>query len=113
MTENENFMLRQQQAVEKMMEMNRRSIEGNSYNMPPSPHFVKLPKKEAQNTQQNTKVPKDEKKTEGSNMLGVSLPFLEKFKTDRDATLIIGLLLILYSEKSDRFLLLALLYILL
>jgi hypothetical protein len=42
----------------------------------------------------------------------MNLPFLNNLKNDGDMGLVLGLLLILISEKSDRLLLLALLYIL-
>ena len=40
------------------------------------------------------------------------IPFLQNFLKDGDSSLIIGLLLILMSEKADKLLLFALLYIL-
>ncbi len=43
---------------------------------------------------------------------GFDLPFQNLFK-DKETALILGLLLILYGEKADRLLLLALVYILL
>ena len=46
MSHNENFMIEQQKAVERMMEMNRRSVENSGQgNMPPAPSFVKLPQR--------------------------------------------------------------------
>ena len=49
-----------------------------------------------------------------SNLLGgLNLPFLENLKTDGDLTLILGILLLLLSEKADKRLLFALIYILL
>lgn len=44
---------------------------------------------------------------------GMDIPILNFLSTDKDAALIIGLLLILMSEKSDKMLLFALVYILL
>ena len=41
-----------------------------------------------------------------------NIPILDKINLDSDTTLIIGLLLILMSEKSDKTLLFALMYIL-
>lgn len=40
------------------------------------------------------------------------IPFLQNFLNDGDSSLIIGLLLILMSEKTDKLLLFALIYIL-
>lgn len=48
----------------------------------------------------------------GSLFSGLNLPFLDMFSKDGDASLIIGLLLILMSEKADKKLLFALIYIL-
>ena len=48
----------------------------------------------------------------GGILGGINLPFKNGGKLDGDITLILGLLLILASEKADRKLLLALLYIL-
>lgn len=44
---------------------------------------------------------------------GLGLPFLDNLKNDGDMTLILGLLLLLLSEKADKRLLFALVYILL
>ncbi len=44
---------------------------------------------------------------------GLGLPFLDNLKSDGDMTLILGLLLLLLSEKADKRLLFALVYILL
>ena len=118
MTQKENFMYEQQKAVERMMEMNRRSKpDGNSHNMPPAPSFVKLNENASQFKDSNA--PKNPPTTflseakKESQQSGFNLPILDTLKIDRDTTLILGLLLILWSEKSDRYLLLALLYILL
>lgn len=48
-----------------------------------------------------------------SSHSGFNLPFLDTLKRDPDMTLILGMILLLSSENSDRLLLLALLYILL
>ena len=115
---NENFIMEQQKAVQRMMEMNRRSQrKDGQHNMPPAPSFVKLPEnnfsfKEQTPLSEESKrdIPRSAPETPKN---GLSLPFLDGFKIDRDTTLILGLLLILWSEKSDRYLLFALLYILL
>lgn len=119
--ENE-FIMQQKAAMERMNEMQRRSkFPNETHTMPPTPPFVKI----QANTQSNSKNEKKEtflrteaktekrpQKTEqrGSNVF--RLPF-DFFKGDKDITLILGLLLILINEKADRKLLLALLYILL
>lgn len=89
---NENtFQKQKQDAIRRMKEMNRKS-EGE----PPPP-----------------KPP--EKPPEKSNSVfgGINLPFLDNLKSDGDATLILGILLLLFSEKADKKLLFALIYILL
>ena len=122
MQSNDSFMTEQQRAVERMMEMNRRSREnredfGNGHNMPPAPSFVRLnentqpPKKHSAPPREQEKFLPEAKAQPPQS--GFSLPILDSLKIDRDTTLILGLLLILWSEKSDRYLLLALLYILL
>ena len=89
---NENtFQKQKQDAIRRMKEMNQKS-EGE-----PTPQ--KAPEKPA----------------EKSNSLfgGINLPFLDNLKSDGDATLILGILLLLFSEKADKKLLFALIYILL
>lgn len=89
---NENtFQKQKQDAIRRMKEMNRKSEHE-----PPPP-----------------KPP--EKPPEKSNSLfgGINLPFLDNLKSDGDATLILGILLLLFSEKADKKLLFALIYILL
>ena len=49
---------------------------------------------------------------EPDSLSGFNLPFLSDIGADSDTALILGLVLILSAEKSDRLLLLALLYIL-
>jgi hypothetical protein len=85
---NENtFQKQKQDAIRRMKEMNQKS-EGE----PPPP-----------------------KPPEKSNSVfgGINLPFLDNLKSDGDATLILGILLLLFSEKADKKLLFALIYILL
>lgn len=138
---NDNEFLRQQQAaVERMREMNSRAMgQPNSYHkMPPVPSFVQVPENSnrrnvaQQNknsaykqtspkpsppviTETDNKIKKQKATQNNSNFLsqGLNLPFLDMLGTDKDAALIIGLLLILMSEKSDKILLFALVYILL
>ncbi len=84
----QNFSERQRQAVEQMREMNKRSTA------PPNK-------------------PEERPKSDNSILGGLSLPFLDNFKKDGDMTLILGILLLLLSEKADKRLLFALIYILL
>lgn len=85
MTKNE-FAAQQKKAIEQMKEMNAKSTE--------------------------SKLPPPQKKSYVSPNSGFELPFANMFN-DKDTVLILGLLLILYGEKTDKVLLYALLYILL
>lgn len=89
------FQKQQQDAVARMREMNSRS----AYKNPPKPQEPEQPKE----------------KTQKSNSLldSLNIPFLDTLKKDGDATLILGILLLLFSEKADKRLLFALIYILL
>ena len=89
-----DFIKQQQSAVERMREMNSRSAFANTQNTAP-------PKK---------KPPPKQK--ENSLFGGLNIPFLDSLSTDGDMALILGLLLILMSEKTDKTLLFALIYIL-
>lgn len=86
---NSEFERQRQNAVEQMREMNLKSTN-------PTPKKPSSPQ-----PQQNFLF--------GNN---INLPFENLFK-DKETALILGLLLILYGEKADRLLLLALVYILL
>ena len=114
------FIKQQQDAVEQMREMNARA-NGGGRNMPPVPPFVRVPGQGAPQSRAN---PETEKKsapppppaaqesradTRGGSLLDI--PFINKLKTDGDISLIAGLLLILLSEKADKKLLFALVYI--
>lgn len=94
MNENE-FKLKQQDAIKRMQEM---SSQAKTYTNPQS-----SPPSVAQQQQNKTQ-------PQNSNFL---LPILDSLLKDGDATLIIGLLLLLMSEKGDKILLFALIYILL
>lgn len=91
MNENE-FNKARQNAIKQMQQMNNRSTN----KQPP-------PKQES----------KPQQKNDNPLLGGLGIPFLETLKTDSDLTLIIGILLLLLSEKADKRLLFALIYILL
>ncbi len=135
MNQNE-FMRAQQAAVERMREMNARAQINNdtTHRMPPTPSFVRVnenrkyqngsaPKNQNSAPQTNSQnhsapVPQTkvvtQNKSQGNSFLGeLNIPFLDNILKDGDSTLIIGLLLILMSENTDRILLFALIYILL
>ena len=88
------FSRQQQDAINRLREMNKKST-----NPPPDNNRRPPPKPQ----------PKQQKSQDGSRL---ELPFGNLFK-DKDTALILGLLLILYGEKADKMLLLALVYILL
>ncbi len=122
-----DFMRRRQDAVEKMREMSRKAAESSAQPMPPMPPFVRLQNRENQAQSQGSAASQQSVQTgpqasPASNEDSLphtrkgglsSLPFLDMLNIDGDLPLIIGLLLILFSEKADKKLLFALIYILL
>ncbi len=119
----DEFIRQQQAAIERMNEMQRRSgLYNGRHSMPPTPEFIKLQRDMRQKEEvleENEPLKETlEKNIEkikpsakhSSNQNTLNLPF--SLKTDKDITLILGLLLLLFNEKADRKLLLALLYIL-
>lgn len=122
-----DFMRRRQDAVERMREMSRKAAESSAQPMPPMPPFVRLQNRENQPqsqgsaaSQQSVQTGSQASPASNENYLphtrkgGLSsLPFLDMLNIDGDLPLIIGLLLILFSEKADKKLLFALIYILL
>lgn len=123
-----DFMRRRQDAVERMREMSRKAAESSAQPMPPMPPFVRLQNRENQPQSQGSSASRQEavqarpqaSPASNENYLphtrkgGLSsLPFLDMLNIDGDLPLIIGLLLILFSEKADKKLLFALIYILL
>ncbi len=122
-----DFMRRQQDAVERMREMSRKAAESPAQPMPPMPPFVRLQNRENQPQSQGSVASQQSVQTgpqasPASNEDSLphtrkgglsSLPFLDMQNIDGDLPLIIGLLLILFSEKADKKLLFALIYILL
>ncbi len=95
MADNTDFFIERQKAVERMREMSNRKT-------PPVPDFIKLNEKQkTENKSQNEK-----------QNFAINLPFLKEISNDSDISLILGLALLLFSEKADKFLLFALVYIL-
>ena len=92
-----SFSKQKQDALERMREMNSRS-----QTVKPPPKTEPEPPKS---------IPKEPKSN--SIFEGFNIPFLDNLTKDGDATLILGLLLLLLSEKADKKLLFALIYILL
>lgn len=135
MNQNE-FVREQQAAVERMREMNARAQinTDTTHRMPPAPSFVRVNENrqyQKQDTYKNKNTATEtntknnstpliqnqnspQNKPHNNSFLGeLNIPFLDNILKDGDSTLIIGLLLILMSEKSDKMLLFALVYILL
>ena len=120
-----DFMRRRQDAVERMREMSRKAAESSAQPMPPMPPFVRLQNRENQAQSQGSAASQQSVQTgpqasPASNEDSLphtrkgglsSLPFLDMLNIDGDLPLIIGLLLILFSEKADKKLLFALIYI--
>ena len=79
--------------------------------------FEAIQKMKQMNSQSTHKEPEPIKKPPPPNQpslfSGFGLPVLDNLKSDGDMTLILGLLLLLLSEKADKRLLFALVYILL
>ena len=128
--EDNEFTRQSREAVEKMREMNSRArVDNNGQNMPPAPPFVRLqgkrqgtpPQRQRQsgappleNSVPKSKESEANKNSKDSGFLsGLNIPFLDMLSRETDVSLIIGLLLILMSEKADKKLLFALVYILL
>ncbi len=116
MQDNNSFLLQQQQAIKRMQEMQGRAQKPAPHKMPPAPSFIKTEQKIGHESV-DTNPPANQTKTETDGLESIfstlNIPFLNSLKTDSDISLILGIFLILLAEKSDRLLLIALLYILL
>ncbi len=117
MTESE-FIRQSQAAVDRMRDMNARSkiTENSQHKMPPSPSFVKVNANSTTNEKNITPektVEKNKYQNEKPTINnGFGIPILNNILKDGDSALILGLLLILMSENTDKILLFALIYIL-
>ena len=115
----QNFNQNKRDAIKRMQEMQAKSI----YKQPEKPKSKEQPPSKLEPQQQQSHQSAFREHTHSqiqpqqqpqSNLLGgLNLPFLENLKTDGDLTLILGILLLLLSEKADKRLLFALIYILL
>ena len=107
----QSFNHTKQEAIKRMQEMQAKSMykkpEKAQQNIP------KPTKPPPQQPQQSPPPPQQPQQADGNLFGGFNLPFLESLKTDSDLTLILGILLLLLSEKADKRLLFALIYILL
>lgn len=130
MSFDDEFLRQRQAAIERMNEMSALSkMPESTHIMPPTPSFVRLQNKQSEKhplpegeENQKESIPlkpqktreqkKGNKQNNNNGILGtLGLPF-NLLKSDKDVTLILGLLLLLINEKADKKLLLALLYIL-
>ncbi len=96
MINNQDFKARRQEAIEQIQQLHNRSASKEPPSKPQAP--VKA---------------QPSLSTQDSILGGLGLPFLDNLKSDGDMTLILGILLLLLSEKADKRLLFALVYILL
>lgn len=116
MQDNNSFLLQQQQAIKRMQEMQGRAQKSNPHKMPPAPPFIKTEQASSVASSENaphTDAPQNQPDGLQSILSTLNIPILNSLKSDSDISLILGVLLILLAEKSDRLLLIALLYILL
>lgn len=118
MAENEEFMRMQQQAVERMREMSSHAVPSPAHTMPPAPPFVRTAAGTGRRTAEQPRHSEPPVAPAPAKPLPPVQPdrepgFLERLKTEPDLPLILGLLLLLWSENADRKLMLALAYIML
>lgn len=104
--------------MERMREMNARAAKSTGAgNMPPVPPFVRVPRQDntaKTDKHEKTPLPPPPPPPQNGGLQGLlDIPFLKNFTGSGDTALILGLLLILISEKADKKLLFALVYILL
>lgn len=125
---NEEFLRETQKAVERMREMNSKSkFDRSVHKMPPAPPFVRLNRTPAYQRPNEQRKPESmregsrNKKTKqpdsgliGSvlNSLGLNSGSVNILGSDPDLFLILGIIMLLSSEKGDKMLIAALLYIL-
>ena len=108
-------------AVAQMREMNARAGGTGKNGAPTGPSLRRTGRQNGGAKTEETYTPPTPeappvppKRPNGDGLFGgLDLPFLERLRSEGDLALILGLLLILLSERSDKKLLFALLYILL
>lgn len=101
--ENYDFNLEKQRAAQRLREIGARSKYKYAENQN---------REQSANTHGINKSPPQSTKKPPGFLSGAGLPLLNDLNMDGDTALILGLVLILSAEKSDKLLLLALLYIL-
>lgn len=91
-----SFANQKEDAIRRMREINQKSEIQKTESSP-----------------QNKKEPQKNTNHDNSLLAGLNIPFLNNLKSDGDSALILGIILLLLSEKADKKLLFALIYILL
>lgn len=114
-----DFARRQQLAVEQMRQMNSKANAKPDFKkQPPSPPNITNQKEKQNNTEQPNQIKNTQSNSnnptsqQGNFLNNLGLPFVDILLKEKDTALIIGLLLILMSENTDKILLFALIYIL-
>jgi hypothetical protein len=121
---NSEFYLKQQAAVQRMREMSSQAkikndaVQKKSAQTPQvnnssfSSEFTIKSQSHIPESSSSGGTARSSSETTKSYQNKLNIPFLDSLFRDGDSTIIIGLLLILMSEKSDKLLLFALIYIL-
>ena len=126
---NEEFLREKQRAVERMREMNSKSkFDRSVHKMPPTPPFVRLTRTPAyqrpseqrkqESARENSRNQNPDRQQDSNfigsvlNSLGLNSGNMNSLSSDPDLFLILGIILLLSSEKGDKMLMAALLYIL-
>ena len=126
---NEEFLREKQRAVERMREMNSKSkFDRSVHKMPPTPPFVRLNRTPAyqrpseqrkqESARENSRNQNPDRQQDSNfigsvlNSLGLNSGNMNSLSSDPDLFLILGIILLLSSEKGDKMLMAALLYIL-
>ncbi len=117
---NEEFILEQQRAVERMKEMSAQSkFEQSSHKMPPVPPFVRVNRTGGYKRPERKSEQSPSKKEEINEPLNFLSSVLGgnggslNLKNDPDIFLLLGIILLISSESGDKLLLAALAFILL
>ena len=126
---NEEFLRETQRDVERMREMNYKSkFDRSVHKMPPTPPFVRLNRTPAyqrpseqrkqESARENSRNQNPDRQQDSNfigsvlNSLGLNSGNMNSLSSDPDLFLILGIILLLSSEKGDKMLMAALLYIL-
>jgi len=106
MTQQE-FMLSRQKAIERMFETANNKIGVKDEIKTPNFVKTKIDNKQSNNKNENN----NDNFIKNLFQNDLKIPFLDKIKTDGDIGIILGLILLLMNDNCDKYLLIALLYI--